>query len=202
MHAGVWMRIFVHSLEGKARKWFRALPLGSIDGIEALDNFFLRPWGDKKDFMYYMKRKEGDFVSDLSKRFNKMYNKIPTEINPSKASTKITYASAFDPDFYLLLRERRATTLAHMQDAAMEVESNILIVDRLRNNADKDISRKRPKASPSNSSPLPLQMDEVTKVLKSLSARMERWELEGKPMYRNPQNTGNRGFRRPSNYVP
>jgi hypothetical protein len=31
---------------------------------------------------------------------------------------------------------------------------------------------------------------------------MERWELEGKPMYRNPQNTDNRGFRRPSNNVP
>jgi hypothetical protein len=106
-----------------------------------------------------------------------MYNKIPAEINPTEASVKITYASAFDPDFCLLLRERRATTLAHMQDAAVEVESNILAVDRLRNKADRDISRKRPKASPSNSSPLPLQIDEVTKVLKLLSARMERWQL-------------------------
>jgi hypothetical protein len=84
MHADVWMRIFIHSLEGEARKWFRALPPGSIDGIEALDNAFLRQWGDKKDFMYYMtefgslKRKEGESVSDFSKRFNKMYNKIPT----------------------------------------------------------------------------------------------------------------------------
>jgi hypothetical protein len=31
---------------------------------------------------------------------------------------------------------------------------------------------------------------------------MERWELEGKPMYRNPQNIDNRGFRRPANNVP
>jgi hypothetical protein len=57
-----------------------------------LDNTFLRQWGDKKDFMYYMtefgalKRKEGESVSDFSKRFNKMYNKILVEINPSKAS--------------------------------------------------------------------------------------------------------------------
>jgi hypothetical protein len=70
--------------------------------------------------MYYMaefgslKRKEGESVSDLSKRFNKMYNKIHAEIKPSEASAKITYASAFDPDFCLLLRERRATTLAHI----------------------------------------------------------------------------------------
>jgi hypothetical protein len=60
--------------------------------------------------MYYMtefgslKRKEGEYVSDFSKRFNKMYNKIPVEINPSEASAKITYASAFDPNFGLLLR--------------------------------------------------------------------------------------------------
>jgi hypothetical protein len=208
MHANIWMSIFVHSLEGEARNWFRTLPPISIDGIEALDNSFLRQWRDKKDFMYYMKkfgslkRKEGDSSSDFSKRFNKMYNKSPTKINTSEASGKITYASAFDPDFCLLLRERRATTLAHMQDATVEVESNILDVDRLRNKVDRDISRKRPKASPSNSSPLLLQMDEVTKVLKSLSARMERWELEGNPMYINPQNTDNRGFRRPSNNVP
>jgi hypothetical protein len=208
MHADVWMRIFIHSLEGEARKWFRALPPGSIDGIEALDNSFLRQWGDKKDFMYYMtdfgslKRKEGESVSNFFKRFNKMYNKIPTKINPLKASANITYASAFDPNFCLLLRERRATTLAHMQDATVEVESNISVVDQLRNKADRDISRRRNEASPFNSSSYPLHMDEVTKMLKSLSTRMEKWELEGKPMYRNPQNTDNRGFRRPSNNVP
>jgi hypothetical protein len=162
MHADVWMRIFVHSLQGEARKWFKSLPPGSIDGIKALDNAFLRQWGDKKDFMYYMmefgslKRKEGESVSEFSKRFNKMYNKIPTEIKPSEASAKITYASTFDPDFCLLLRERRATTLAHMQDAVVEVESNILVVDQLRNTAGRNISRQRPEASSSSSSPLPL----------------------------------------------
>jgi hypothetical protein len=69
----VWMSIFVHSLDGDARKWFRALTPGSIDGIEALDDIFLRQLGDKNDFMYYitkfgsLKRKEGDSVSDFSK---------------------------------------------------------------------------------------------------------------------------------------
>jgi hypothetical protein len=208
MYVDVWMRIFVHSLEGEARKWFRALPPRYINWIEALDNAFLRQWGDKKYFMYYMtefgslKRKEGESVSDFSKRFNKMYNKIPAEINPSKSSAKITYASSFDPNFCLLLRERRATTLAHILGATVEVESNILAVDYLRAKADRDIYRKRPEASPSHSSPLPLQSDEVTRMLKSLSSRMERWELEGKPMYKNPQNVDNRGFRRPNNNVP
>jgi len=202
------MRIFVHSLQGEGRKWFKAPPPGSINGIEALDNAFLRQWGDKKDFMYYMtefgslKRKEGESVFDLSKRFNKMYNKIPAEIKPSEASAKITYASAFDPNFYLLLRERRATTLAQMQDATVEVESNILAVDRLKFAAGRNISRQRPEAASSISSPLPLQADETARVLKSLSARMERWELEGKPTYRNPQNVDSRGFRRSDNHGP
>jgi hypothetical protein len=85
--------------------------------------------------MYYMtefgslNRKEGESISNFSKRFNKMYNKIPAEIKPSEASAQITYASAFDPNFCLQLRERRVTTLAHMQYAIVEVESNILAID-------------------------------------------------------------------------
>jgi hypothetical protein len=50
-----------------------------------------------------------------------MYKNIPTETNPTKTFAKITYSSAFDPDFYLLLRKRRATSLGHMKDATIEV---------------------------------------------------------------------------------
>jgi hypothetical protein len=187
----VWMRVFVQSLDGEVRKWFRGLTPGSIVGIEALDDVFLRQWGDKKDFMYYitefgsLKRKEGESVSDFSKRFNKMYNKIPAEIKPTEASAKITYASAFDPDFCLLLRERRATSLAHMQDAALEVESNVLAVDRLRNKADRDRGRGRSEASTSGSSASHPQVDELTKMVKSLSAEMEKMKFEGKQGYKN-----------------
>jgi hypothetical protein len=146
------MRVFVQRLDGEARKWFRGLTTGSIAGIEDLDDVFLRQWGGKNNFMYYitelrsLKIKEGESVSDFSKIFNKMYNKILVEINPTKASAKITYASAFDPDLCLLLRERRATSLAHMQYETLELESNVLEVDRLRNKADKDRGRGRSEA--------------------------------------------------------
>ena len=89
-----------------------------------------------------------------------------------------------------------------MQDAAVEVESNILVVDRVRNTANRNISKKRLEASPSSSSPMPHQIDETARVIKFLAAKIERWELEGKPMYRNPLNTDNRGFRRPNNNGP
>jgi hypothetical protein len=140
---------------------------GSIDGIEALDDSFLRQWGDTKYFLYYitelgsLKREEGEFVLSLSKRFNKMYNKIPTEIKPTETSTKITYASDFDPEIFFLLRERRATSLAHMQDESLEVESNILAVNKLRSKVDRDRRKGRSEASTFGSSAAHPQVDEL-----------------------------------------
>jgi len=129
----VWMRVFVQSLDGEARKWFRELTPRSIADIEALDDAFLKNLGDKKDLLYYhtefgnLKRENGELLFDFNKRFNSMYSKIPAEVKPTTTYTKLTYASAFDSDFCLLLRERRCATLADMQDAALEVESNIMV---------------------------------------------------------------------------
>jgi hypothetical protein len=59
----VWLSFFVQILDGEARKWLRGLTHGSIDGIEAIDDEFLRHWGDKKHFLYY--------ITDMSKDPNK-----------------------------------------------------------------------------------------------------------------------------------
>ena len=71
-------------------------------------------------------------VADFSKRFNKMHSRIPAEIKPTETLAKLTYANAFDHGFSLLLRERRPVTLLNMQDAALEVESNLLASNRLK----------------------------------------------------------------------
>ena len=73
-----------------------------------------------------MKRENGKSISNFTKRFNNMYSKIPTKIKPIDTSARITYANAFDSDFFLLLRERRSASLSLMQDATLEVESNIV----------------------------------------------------------------------------
>jgi hypothetical protein len=44
----VWMRVFVKILDGETRKWYRSLAPGSVARIEALDDVFLRNWGEKK----------------------------------------------------------------------------------------------------------------------------------------------------------
>jgi len=139
----VWMRVFVQTLDGEARNWFRELAPRSISDIEALDDAFLKHWGDKKDLLYYhtefgnLKRENGESLPKFNKRFNRMYSKIPTEVKPTPTSAKLTYANAFDSDFCLLLRERRCATLADMQDAAREVESNIMAAEKLKGQADR-----------------------------------------------------------------
>jgi len=59
------------------------------------------------------------------------------EIKPTPTSAMITYANSFDSQFCLLLRERRCPSLANMQDAAFDVESNIVAAERLEGNVDR-----------------------------------------------------------------
>jgi hypothetical protein len=99
----VWTRIFMQSLDGQARKWFKELPANLVAGIEQLDEVFLKHWGEKRDRLYYisefgnLRRENGESVSDFTKRFNKMFGKIPPEIKLTDASANITYSSSFDP---------------------------------------------------------------------------------------------------------
>ena len=76
-------------------------------------------------------------MPDFNKRFNRMYSKIPAEVKPTPTSAKLTCANVFDFDFCLLLRERRCATLVDMQDAALEVESNIMVAEKLKGHADR-----------------------------------------------------------------
>ena len=116
----IWSRLFVQSLDGEARKWFRNLPLGSINGIDALDQIFLKQWGDRKDYLYYitkfvsLKRKEGESLTDFTKRFNKVFHKIPVEVKPPETTAMITYVNAFDAEFVLWLRAAKLATLLVM----------------------------------------------------------------------------------------
>jgi hypothetical protein len=69
--------------------------------------YYITEFGD-------LRRKSGESVSNFTKGFNKMYNKIPDEIQPTEASAKITFENSFDAKLSLLLRERRSTTLVSM----------------------------------------------------------------------------------------
>ena len=59
-------------------------------------------------------------------RFNKLYNNIPADINPSQTKTKVTYVGEFDVDFSMILGERRSSTMLVMQEDAINIEGNMI----------------------------------------------------------------------------
>ena len=100
------MRMFVQSLDREVRRWFRELPTNSITLIEEIQEVFMRNWGDTKDHTNYitefrdLRRKKDETIEDFSKRFNKMYGRIPAEIKPFETSANLTYENAFDVTFH------------------------------------------------------------------------------------------------------
>jgi ribonuclease HI len=90
-----------------------------------------------------------------------------------------------------------------MQYAAIEVESNILVADRLRNKANADRRKGKSEASTSDPSLPHPQVNELTQVMNFMKEEMERLKMERKQMNKVPQNTKNRTcFRSLNNFAP
>ena len=79
-----------------------------------------------------MRKKNLESVLEFIQRFNKLYHKIPAKFKPSQPAAKVTFAGAFEPDFALILRERRSIDLTRMQDDAIEIESNMMASGKLK----------------------------------------------------------------------
>lgn len=83
----VRMKIFVQSLTGDVRIWFRALAANSIANLDALYQTFLNIWEKKKDPLHILseyntiKRGPQETVLDYYARFNNVYNAIPKILN-------------------------------------------------------------------------------------------------------------------------
>jgi hypothetical protein len=124
-HEDFYSRLLVQTFEGQVRTWLRALAARSLRAYEELENDFIRQWGERRDHLYYLtefealRKKNSKSVLEFMQRFNKLYNKILVEIKPSQPAAKVTFVGAFDPDFSLLLRERRSKDLTKMQDDSL-----------------------------------------------------------------------------------
>ena len=125
-----------------------------------------------------------------------MFTKNPAKINPIGTSAKITYASAFDSEFCLHLRERRSASLSLMQDAVIEVESNIVASQKLKGK----IERKKQPSDPLGPSSSENKMEKMAKMLDSLTAEMSKPKYRAKiPMRgKGPNDFANRN----PNFVP
>jgi hypothetical protein len=151
------------------------------------------------DYLYYItefgafKRKNGESISEFTKRFNKMYGRFPDEIKPTETSAKITYSNKFYEKISLLLRERRSTTFFSMQEATIEVESNILTSDRLKTRSEKDKKKHREDSlSSSNSATSDPKLDEMTKTLKDMTFEIATMKWESKKPNKAFKRAGNK----------
>jgi hypothetical protein len=175
-HEDVYSQLFVQTFEGQVRTWFWSLPPGSIISYDALEDLFLKQWGKRKDHLYYLtefgslKKKGSETVMEFIQSFNKLYNKIPTEVKPSQSAAKLTFAGDFEPDFSLLLRERGGADLTQMQDDAVEIESNMMASGRLKTKIETGNRETRPlreQAGPSGSGrSSDDKMDDMARIIK------------------------------------
>jgi hypothetical protein len=160
----------------------------SIRTYNTLEDAFLRQWGERKYHLYYLtefgslKKKNSETVMEFILRFNKLYNKIPAAVKPSEPSAKVTFAGAFEPDFSLLLRERRGATLNRMQDDVVEIESNMMASSKLKakvETTNRDNRRYKEPAGPFGSNRYTDdRVDDMARIIKDLSNKISRMELD------------------------
>jgi hypothetical protein len=145
------------------------------------------------------------FVVDFNRRFNKLYNNIPREINPLQQATKVTYVGDFDADFSMALRERRAPNLLIMQDDAIDIEGNMIASGKMKQNSDQvDKKKIREDCDPLNPAKdaHEARMDEMSRLIRNMTNKMSRFEMENGNANKSPQEGGVRNpnqFRRPFN---
>jgi hypothetical protein len=115
-HEDVAMRIFVSTLKGEARAWYKSLPDASIDGWDSFQVKFIQQWAKTRQFSlihgFDNIRKNGEeTVIDFNSRFSKTYYKISTTIRPNHAYALNYYLEAFDGIFGIFLRHKEPKNL-------------------------------------------------------------------------------------------
>jgi hypothetical protein len=130
--ADVQMRLFVESLTGDVKKWYKALPATSIPNLIAFQRIFLDRWEVNKNPLQILseydniRRNQGETVQYYCTLFNNLYNAISTEIKPPQGLALIKFPDGFDVGMSYQLRERNSTTLEDMQKSVISVEANLL----------------------------------------------------------------------------
>jgi len=91
----------------------------------------------------------------------------------------VTFTGDFEPDFALLLRERRSSTLTGMQDDTIKIESKMMASVKLKAKVEKGTKETkcfREQAGPSRSGrSVKKKMDDMTEIIKELSKKSLYW---------------------------
>lgn len=194
----VRMKIFVQSLTGDVRNWFRSLAANSIVNPDALYLSFLNRWEKKKDPLHILteydnlKRGPQETVQDYCARFNNLYNAIPQNLRPPPDLALIKFPDGFEPDMAYQLRERAPPSLADMQNIAVSVEAN-LIAKRTKAKNERRITFKE------EPSTFDQKLDAIMKGMERLGDRVETMERKSSWKGKTSNTTRNPNFRKNQN---
>ena len=193
----VRMRIFVQSLTGDVRTWFRSLIVNTITTPDELYQAFSNRWEKKKDPLHILteydtiKRGPQETVLEYCARFNNVYNAIPQNLRPPPDLALIKFPDTFDADMAYQLRERAPASLSDMQNIAVSVEAN-LIAKRNRARAERRTTFKEEPSS------LEQKLDAIIKGMDKLGDRVET--IERKSSWEGQtSNLRNQNFRKNQN---
>jgi hypothetical protein len=129
-----------------------------------------------------LRKKTSESILEFIQRFNKIYHKILAEVKPSQIAAKVTFVGAFDSDFALISRERRSTTLVGIQYDAIEFESNMMA--SIKSKIKVDMGTRKPRRFKEHAGlsgfgkSVEEKMDEMDKIIKYLSNKISRMEIE------------------------
>ena len=187
---------------GEVKKWFKTLITGSIPGFQQFQDVFLRKREIKKNSLQLLtqynnlKRIPMENVQEFYINFTRSYNSILAHVKPPPRATQLHYASAFDNDFDLALRERRSTNLAYMMNDVMEVEVNLMASRKLKHKLDSERKMDKEESQPSSSHTFDAKFDSMMKTMEKL---MEILAIGDGPRIRQQHETQirNPNFRRP-----
>ena len=103
----------------------------------------------------------------------------------------ITFANAFDAKFSLWLRAAKPLSFPAMQEVAIEVESNILVANKLKAEENKGVKGKKKQKEDKQASTLKHfsaeeKLDEMSNLMKHLASKMSKLEVENRPAARPP----------------
>jgi hypothetical protein len=129
-HLDTFMRLFLASFIGDARKWSTKLPSKSLKTCEDLEQVFLKRWGVIENmaalYARYIKnyKQDDEDVREFNDRFNTLLNRIEPNFQLERSILQ-QYLNSFKGEFLFTLRNRFPTNLEEAQDAACRIEENL-----------------------------------------------------------------------------
>jgi hypothetical protein len=132
-HPDVFLRLFVSSLTGSARRWINKLPKGSIKTPEDIEQAFQKDWCEKEsmDSLYSQYTNICKASSEGIRDFNDRFNLLLKKIRPSFSEEAVLqhYLNSLEGVLQFTLKDRSPSTLEEAQNFACQIEQNLEFED-------------------------------------------------------------------------